>query len=72
MDDDDRELVHRLIAGMTTMLEYAAEAAAAGQSPCAAPAELAAQARRIQAAARDAVALAEAVLVIAKTGPESG
>ena len=72
MDDDDRELANRLFAAMTAMLEDAAEAAAAGQPARAAPAELAAQARRIRATGHEVAALAEAALVIAKTHPENG
>jgi len=71
MDDDSRELANRLFAMATAMLEDAAEAAAAGQSARAAPAELVAQARQIQAAARDVAALAETVLIVTRTDPEN-
>jgi len=71
MDDDDRELANRLFAAMTAMLEDAAEAADAGRSVRATPANLAAKARQIQAAAQDVAALAAAALVVAQTSAEN-
>ncbi len=65
MDDDHRELVRRLFAAATARIEAAHEAATAGQSSEIAAGNYAAAARRLQAAAQDIAALAEAARVIA-------
>ncbi len=65
MDDDHRELVRRLFAAATARIDTAHEAAVAGQSGGIAAGDYAAVARRLLAAARDIVALAEAARVIA-------
>ena len=65
MDDDHRELLRRLFAMATALIETAHEAAVAGQAIDIAAGDYAAVARRLQAAARDVAALAEAALVIA-------
>ncbi len=70
MDDDHRELVRRLFAAATALIETAHEAAVAGQSGAIAAGDYAEAARRLQGAARDIAALAEAATVIA--GPSDG
>ena len=70
MDDDHRELVRRLFAAMAEMAETAHEAAIAGQSEALTARAYAAAAQRLQGAARDITALAEAATVIA--GPSDG
>ncbi len=65
MDDDHRELLRRLFATATALIETAHEAAVAGQASEIAAGDYAAVARRLQAAARDVAALAEAARVIA-------
>ena len=70
MDDDHRELVRRLFAAATALIETAHEAAIAGQSEALTAGAYAGAARRLQAAARDIAALAEAAAVIA--GPSDG
>ena len=64
MDDDDRELVRRLFAAATALIETAHDAAAAGQSGEIAAGDYTAAARTLQATARDVAALAEAAMVI--------
>ncbi len=78
MDDDHRELVRRLFAAMAEMAETAHEAAIAGQSEALTARDYAEAAHRLQGAARDIAALAEAAAVIAgpvkdgaRTNPES-
>ena len=65
MDDDHRELLRRLFATATALIETAHEAAVAGQAIDIAAGDYAAVARRLQASAHDITALAEAALVIA-------
>ncbi len=65
MDDDHRELVRRLFTSATELIETAHNAAVAGQSGEIGADDYAAVARRLQAAAQDIAALAEAALVIA-------
>ena len=65
MDDDHRELVRRLFATATALIESAHEAAVAGQAIDIAAGDYTAVARRLQASAQDIAALAEAALVIA-------
>jgi hypothetical protein len=70
MDDDHRELVRRLFAAAMALIETAHDAAIAGQSGTIAAGDYAEAAQRLQGAARNIVALAEAVAVIA--GPSDG
>ncbi len=70
MDDDHRELVRRLFAAMAEMTETAHEVAIAGQSEALTARAYAEKARRLEAAARSLVALAEAAAVVA--GPRDG
>ncbi len=70
MDEDHRELLRRLFAAATAVTETAHEAAIAGQSEALTAEAYAEAARRLQAAARDIAALAEAATVIA--GPSDG
>ena len=72
MDDDYRELVRRLFAAATEMIETAHDAAVAGQSGEIAAGDYTEAARRLQGAARDIATLAEAALIIARTSPENG
>ncbi len=65
MDDDHRELLRRLFAAATALIESAHEEAVAGQAIDIAAGDYTAVARRLQAAAQDVAALAEAALVIA-------
>ncbi len=65
MDDDHRELVRRLFAAATAVIETAHEAAIAGQSEALTARVYAEAARQLEVAARDIAALAEAVAVIA-------
>ncbi len=68
MDDDHRELVRRLFATATELIETAHDAAAAGQSSEIAAGDYAAAARTLQATARDVAALAEAAMIVANLG----
>ena len=70
MDEDHRELLRRLFAAATELTETAHEAATAGQSEALTAGDYAEAARRLQGAARDIAALAEAATVIA--GPSDG
>ncbi len=70
MDDDHRELVRRLFAAATALIEIAHDAAVAGQSSAIAAGDYAEAAHRLQGAARDIATLAEAAAVIA--GPSDG
>ncbi len=75
MDDDDRELVRRLMTKATAMLEDALESAVAGQSSRARAGELLDVARRLHAASRDIAAIARAAETIMTTvleGPDDG
>ncbi len=65
MDDDHRELVRRLFAAATARIETAHDAAVAGQSGEIAAGDYVTAARRLQEAAQDIAALAEAARVIA-------
>ena len=70
MDDDDKELVRRLMAKATAMLEDTVETAVAGQSDrLSAPGHVRA-ARRLQAAAQDIAVLAEAATIVANSSVE--
>ena len=66
MDEDDRELVRRLMARATVVLE----AAVAGQSPQAAPDQRLEGAPRLHAAALDIAAVAQAAVIITTAGLE--
>ncbi len=68
MDDDYRELAHRLFAATTAMLEDAIEAAVAGQSAKLGPRQLVDRARQLHAAARDITVIAEAAMIVANSG----
>ena len=70
MDDDHRELVRRLFAAATALIETAHDAAIAGQSGAIAAGDYAEAAHRLQGATRSLAALAEAATVIA--GPSDG
>jgi hypothetical protein len=70
LDEDHLELVRRLFAAVTALIETAHEAAIAGQSELLTAGDYAEAARRPQGAARDIAALAEAAAVIA--GPSDG
>jgi len=72
MDDDRRELANRLFAAVTAMLEDAIEVAVAGQSSRLNPARLADIGHRLQTAARDIVAVAEAATIVANLGVNRG
>ncbi len=68
MNDDHRELANHLFATATTMLEDATEIAVAGQSSQLNLSQFADQGRRLQAAARDIAAIAEAAVIVANLG----
>ncbi len=68
MGDDYRELANRLFATATEMLEDVIEVAVAGQSPRLNPSHLCDNGRRLQAAARDIAAIAEAAMIVANLG----
>ncbi len=70
MDDDHRELVLRLFATATAMLEDTIEVAIAGQSPRLNPSQLADHGHQLQATARDSAVLAEAATIVADSGVE--
>jgi len=69
MDAELRDLLSQLFAEATKLIESAHEAAVAGQSGALSADGYAKAARRLRAATNDATALAEAALVIARTGP---
>ncbi len=68
MDDDHRELVLRLFATATAMLEDTIEVAIAGQSPRLNPSQLADHGRQLQATARDIAIIAESAMIVANLG----
>ena len=68
MDDDDKELVRRLMAKATAMLEDTVETAVAGQSNRLSAPGYARAARRLQAAAQDIAVIAEAAMIVANSG----
>lgn len=72
MDDDSRELAHRLFAAATAMLEDAIEVAVAGQSPQLPPLELSKHGRHLQAVVREILVLAEAAVIVADPGCNPG
>ncbi len=65
MDDDHRDLVRRLFAAATALIETAHDAAVAGQSGAIAAGDYAEAAHRLQGTAHSLAALAEAAAVIA-------
>ena len=65
MDEDHRELVRRMFAAAMALVEIAHEATIAGQSEALTARAYAEAAQRLQGAARDIIALAEAAAVIA-------
>ncbi len=70
MDENRRELVRRMFAAATALIETAHDAAVAGQSGGIAAGDYAEAAHRLQVAARDIVALAAAAAII--VGPSDG
>ncbi len=70
MDDDDKELVRRLMAKATAMLEDTVETTVAGQSDRLSAPGYARAARRLQAAARDIATIAEAAAVVTNLSVE--
>ncbi len=68
MDDDHRELAHRLFATATAMLEDATEVAVAGQSPKLGPRQLADRADQLHATTREIAVIAEAAKIVANSG----
>ena len=70
MDENRREFVRRMFAAATALIETAHEAAIAGQSEALTARAYAEAAQRLQGAARDIIALAEAATVVA--GPSDG
>ena len=70
MDENRRELVRHMFAAATALIETAHEAAIAGPSEALNARAYAEAAQRLQGAARDITALAEAATVIA--GPSDG
>ena len=65
MNDDHRELVRRLFAAATELIETAHDATVAGQSSEIVAEDYAETARRLQATARDAAIIAEAAMIVA-------
>ncbi len=72
MDDDRRELLRRLFAAVTELIETAHDAAVAGQSGEIAAENYTEASRRLRAAACDVVALADAATVLARPDTENG
>ncbi len=68
MDDDHRELVRRLFAAATELIEAAHDATVAGQSGETSAEDYAEAARRLHASARDVAVLADAAMIIANLG----
>lgn len=68
MDEDDRELLRRLFAAATAMLEDAIEAAVAGQSAKLGPRQRVDRARQLHAAAGDITVIAQAAMIVANSG----
>ncbi len=68
MDDDHRELVRRLFAAATELIETAHDATVAGQSSEIVAEDYAETARRLHATARDVAILAEAAMIVANLG----
>ncbi len=68
MDDDHRELVRRLFAAATELIETAHDAAVAGQSGEIAAGDYAAAAHRLQATAWEVASLSQAAMIVANLG----
>ncbi len=68
MDDEHRELVRRLFAAATELIETAHDATVAGQSSEIVAEDYAETARRLHATARDVAVLAEAAMIVANLG----
>jgi hypothetical protein len=68
MDQDDKELVRRLMAKATAMPEDATVAAASGQSQSLSALGYARAARQLRAAAHKIAVIAEAVGMVADSG----
>lgn len=66
MDEDERDLVQSLFATVTALIETAHNEAASGQSADCAAEEYLVAARRLRSSAREATALAETIMIIAK------
>ncbi len=70
MDDDDKELVRRLMAKATAILEDTIETAVAGQSDRLSAPGYARAAHRLQAAAQVIAIIAEAATIVANSSVE--
>ncbi len=70
MNDDDKELVRRLMAKATAMLEDAVETTVTGQSDRLSAPGYARAARRLQAAAQDIAIITEAATIVANLSVE--
>ena len=68
MDEDYRELVNRLFAAATAMLEDATELTAAGQSARLNSSLLADHGHRLRTATQDIAIIAEAAIIVANLG----
>lgn len=66
MDDDHRDLVNRLFATATAMLEETIELAVDGPSSSRSLTELASDGRRLASASRDIAIIAQAATIIAE------
>ncbi len=72
MDDGNLDLVNHMFAIATALLEDAVEAAIAGQSSRLSHLELVALAGRLQIAAREIAAVADATMIVASLGAKRG
>ncbi len=70
MDDDNKELVRRLFAVATELIENAHDAAVAGQPDQIAAENYAEAASRLLATVRDVAVLAESAMIVAKLSDE--
>ncbi len=70
MDDDHRELVRRLFAVATELIETAHDAAVAGQPEQISAENYAEAASRLLATVRDVAVLAESVMIVANSSVE--
>lgn len=66
MDEDERDLVQRLFATATALIETAHEEAASGQSADRSAEGYLNAAKRMRSAAEETAALADAIMIIAK------
>jgi hypothetical protein len=67
-EEDHRELLNRLFASATAMLEEAIDISVAGQSPCRSAQDLECYAHHLTAIARGIAIVSEAAKVIARSG----